>query len=195
MKTRMTLYLIMIPVVLTALWFVSNTRASTETPEYKVIRTDGKVEIRDYPSLTVATTQMAGDGMNGGFRQLFRFITGSNEAKEKIEMTSPVLITNATGKKAMSFVMPAKTVAKGVPKPTGETVKLNRLDAARFAVLRFSGRRSAGNEEKAIATLKAWMQAQKLTGQEEPMFAYYDPPWTPTPMRRNEVMIRIEAQR
>jgi DNA gyrase inhibitor GyrI len=193
MKRKMSL-LIVIPIFLVAIWFVTNSRAATETPDYKVIRTDGQVEIRDYPMLTVATTPMAGDEMNGGFGQLFRFITGSNESKEKIEMTSPVLISNTTDKKTMSFIMPQNTVEKGVPKPAGDTVSLSKVDAARFVVLRFAGGRSADNETQAITTLKAWMLTQKLAGKGEPLLAYYDPPWTPIPMRRNEVMIRIDKQ-
>ena len=191
MKKKMT-FLLLLPIALVAFWFASNSRAATETPEYKVVRADGKIEIRDYPALTMATTPMSADGMNGGFGQLFRFITGSNESKEKIEMTAPVLIDNTTEKKTMSFIMPQSTVSKGVPKPAGDAVSLSSMPATRFAVLRFPGGRNAENEKNAIAALRAWMTAQKLTGKGEPLFAYYDPPWTLIPFRRNEVMIRIE---
>lgn len=51
MKKRMTL-LVLIPVVLATFWLVGNSRAAPETPEYKVVRTDAKFEIRDYPALT-----------------------------------------------------------------------------------------------------------------------------------------------
>ena len=44
MKRQMT-WLICIPLVLVCAWFVSTSRAATETPEYKVIRTDGKIEM------------------------------------------------------------------------------------------------------------------------------------------------------
>ncbi len=193
MKKKMT-FLLLLPIALVAFWFASNSRAATETPEYKVVRADGKIEIRDYPALTVATTPMSADGMNGGFGQLFRFITGSNESKEKIEMTAPVLIDNTTEKKTMSFIMPQATVSKGVPKPAGDAVSLSSMPATRFVVLRFSGGRNEENEKKAIAALRAWMTSQKLTGKGEPLFAYYDPPWTLIPFRRNEVMIRIEKE-
>ncbi len=193
MKKRMTL-LVLIPVGLAAFWFASNSRAATETPEYKVLRTDEKFEIRDYPALTIATTPMSDDGMNGGFGQLFRFITGSNEGAEKIEMTSPVLINTSKEKKTMSFIMPKMTVEKGVPKPAEDTVTLGKIEAARFAVLRFSGSRTTENEKTAIEKLKAWLTAQKIAGQGEPVFAYYDPPWTPTFLRRNEVMFLINKQ-
>ncbi|MFN7565371.1 MAG: SOUL family heme-binding protein [Prosthecobacter sp.] len=184
--------LLLAPVLLAVFWFASNTRAATETPEYRVIRTDDKFEIRDYPALSLATSPMAADGMNGGFGNLFRFITGTTETKEKIEMTSPVLLSNTTESKTLSFIMPQATVSKGVPKPAGNAVSLTSLPATRFAVLRFPGSRNAENEKNAIASLRAWMTEQKLTGKGEPLFAYYDPPWTPIPFRRNEVLIRIE---
>lgn len=193
MKKRMTL-LVMIPVFIATFWLVRTSRAATETPEYKVVLTDEKIEIRDYPALTIATTPMKGDGMNGGFGQLFRFITGNNEGAEKIEMTAPVLINTSKDKKTMSFIMPKKAVEKGVPKPTGGTVSLDKIEAARFVVLRFSGSRTTENEKTAIEKIKGWLAAQKIAGQGEPVFAYYDPPWTPTFLRRNEVMIRIVKQ-
>ena len=180
-----------IPLVLATFWLVSTSRASTETAEYKVIRKDGDVEIRDYPALIVATAPMDDGEMNGSFGKLFRFITGTNAQSEKIAMTTPVLIETTKDKRTMSFVMPKKTVEKGVAKPSGESVSLGRVDAARFAVLRFGGGRTAENEEKAIGKLKAWLEAGKLVAKGEPIFAYYDPPWTPVFMRRNEVMLRI----
>ncbi len=186
------LLLIVVPIAVGIFWFVNSSRAAVESPDYKVIRTDGKFEIRDYPELIVATTPMAGGGMNGGFGQLFRFITGSNEASEKIAMTSPVLIDSAKEKRTMSFIMPKKAVEKGVPKPAGESVTLGKVEAARFAVLRFDGGRSEENEKAAIDKLKEWLDAQKIAGKGDPIFAYYDPPWTPLFMRRNEVMIRVD---
>jgi SOUL heme-binding protein len=183
---------ILLPIAAAAFWFVSTSRAATETPDYKVIRTDEKFEIRDYPALTIATTPMNDDGMNGGFGQLFRFITGKNEGSEKIEMTSPVLIDTAKDKKTMSFIMPRKAVEKGVPKPAGDSVSLGKVEASRFAVLRFPGGRTAENEKAAIEKLTAWLDGQKIAGKGDPVFAYYDPPWTPVFLRRNEVMIRID---
>jgi DNA gyrase inhibitor GyrI len=186
------LLVIALPVFLAIFWLVSTSRAATETPDYKVIRTDEKFEIRDYPALTVATTPMEGGETNGGFGQLFRFITGKNEGSVKIEMTSPVLIHTAKDKKTMSFIMPKKAVENGLPKPAGDNVKLGKLEASRFAVLRFGGGRTAENEKAAIEKLKAWLAGQNLSGKGDPIFAYYDPPWTPTFLRRNEVMIRID---
>ncbi|MEI6675819.1 MAG: heme-binding protein, partial [Verrucomicrobiota bacterium] len=81
------LLLVTLLLVLGVVLLVGTSRAAPETPAYQVIRGDGKFEIRDYPALTVATTAMDRDGMNGSFRKLFRFITGGNEGAKKIEMT------------------------------------------------------------------------------------------------------------
>ena len=191
-RSKVPILLTIILLVAAGFWLVSTSRAATETPDYKVIRADGKFEIRDYPALTIATTPMNDDGMNGSFSQLFRFITGRNEGSEKIEMTSPVLIDMARDRKTMSFIMPRKVVEKGVPKPAGDNVKLGKVEASRFAVLRFAGGRTADNEKAAIEKLTAWLEGRKIAGKGDPFFAYYDPPWTPVFLRRNEVMIRID---
>ena len=38
------------------------------------------------------------------------------------------------------------------------------------------------------------LEGQKIVRKGEPIFAYYDPPWTPTFMRRNEVMVTIDRE-
>jgi hypothetical protein len=93
------------------------------------------------------------------------------------------LATAAKDKKTMSFIMPQKAVEKGVPKPAGDSVTLGKVDAARFAVMRFGGDRTAENEKTGIEKLKTWLSAQKIPEKGEPIFAYYDPSWTPLFLR------------
>jgi hypothetical protein len=70
---------------------------------------------------------------------------------------------------------------------------LAALPSGRFAVLRFQGGRKAKNEAAALQQLKDWMKAEGLSVLSPPVFAYFDPPWTPGFLRRNEVMLRTEA--
>ena len=60
-----------------------------------MVRSAGKFELRDYPALTVVETTMAQHrhGADGSFNRLFTFITGRNEAKQKIAMTTPVFMS------------------------------------------------------------------------------------------------------
>jgi DNA gyrase inhibitor GyrI len=170
-------------------------RAGYESAPYRVVRADGKFELRDYPALTVAETPLGGTGGgdNGSFMRLFRFIGGSNQAQQKISMTTPVFMSGSGTNATMAFVMPAKLETANVPRPADPRVQVRAFEAGRFAVLRFSGRRSPANEAKARERLQQWMQAEGLKALSPPVYAYFDPPWTPSFLRRNEVMIQTES--
>ena len=164
--------------------------AGYATAPYKVIRTDGKFELRDYPVLVVAETPMR--GADSAFMRLFNFIGGKNAAQKKIAMTTPVFMNHTAGTNAtMAFVMPEKLGTKAVPQPTEAGVVVKEVPAGRFAVLRFSGWRSEKNSIAALAQLTAWLAQEKIPTTGEPVFAYFDPPWTLPFWRRNEVMLRV----
>lgn len=171
------------------------TRAGYESAPYKVVSSSGSFEVRDYPPLTVVETPMAGGeaGSDGSFNRLFRFITGENEAKQKIAMTTPVFRSGRDSKATMAFVLPAKLKGGEVPKPTDGSVKVRELEAGRFAVLRYSGGGNAENEAEWLQRLKSWMAGEGLSVVSAPVYGHFDPPWTLAFLRRNEVMLRTEA--
>ena len=173
------------------------TRAGYASAPYKVMRSSGKFEVRDYPALTVVETPMAsgGGGADGSFNRLFRFITGGNEAKQKIAMTTPVFMSGGGTNEAMAFVMPAKLKAGDVPKPADEQVRVRELEAGRFAVLRYSGGRNLDKEAQSLERLRTWMKMEGLKELSPPLYGYFDPPWTPGFLRRNEVMLRTGSDR
>lgn len=125
------------------------------------------------------------------FGHLFGFISGKNATREKIPMTTPVLIDPATGKRTMSFVMPEAITRKGVPEPSGSNVRLGKAEPGRYVVLLFKGSGNEKNRQTAAEKLKAWLLQHNITAVSEPIFACYDPPWTPICLRRNEVMVRV----
>jgi DNA gyrase inhibitor GyrI len=187
--------LILILLVVLVIAGCKTSRAGYESAPYRVVRTAGQFEVRDYPPLTVVETPMQGrdSGMNGSFNRLFKFITGGNETKQKIAMTTPVFMTGSESNATMAFVMPVKFKAENVPKPVDDTVKVQELPAGRFAVMRFSGGRSAKNEKQALDQLEKWMASERMTELSPPVYGYFDPPWTPTFLRRNEVMLRTDS--
>ncbi len=164
---------------------------ATETPDYKVLSQDGKFEVREYPALTLVRTA-SGDG---DFMRLFRYISGSNEAEQKIAMTAPVLMKHQGGNTGMSFIVPKDVAAKEVPAPKDTAVQMDSLPAGQFAVYRYSGGRNEANEQEALGKLRGWVDRKKLEVTGDPLFGYYDPPWIPTFLRRNEVMLRIAGPR
>lgn len=163
----------------------ATSRAGYETAPYRVIRRDGQFETRDYPELKIATTTRAED--DASFMKLFRYIDGGNVEKQKIAMTTPVFMV----KGKMAFVVPEAQKA-APPAPASPAVAIDTLSPQRVAVYRFSGTRTKDSEPQAIAKLKSWLQQNQLTATGSAFSAYYDPPWTPGPLRRNEVLIPIQ---
>jgi hypothetical protein len=171
------------------------TRAGYESAPYRVVRSDGKFELRDYPALTVVETPMANpSGGDGSFMRLFRFITGANEGKEKFAMTTPVFKSGNSTNLTMAFVLPAKSQVASVPQPADGAVTVRELPAGQFAVLRFSGGQNSKNEAELLLRLQSWLEREHLPALSGPVYGYFDPPWTPPFLRRNEVMLRTEQK-
>jgi len=188
----MKIILTILIVVLLLAWLKTGgttARADYATAPFQLVRQEGKFELRDYPALVVVEAPM--QGPNDSFMRLFRYIGGKNSTAEKIPMTTPVFMAGETTNATMEFVLPQKMGLDRAPAPAGADLRLREIVAGRFAVLRFSGNRKAVNENKALAKLGTWLAEQKLKTTDGPVFGYFDPPWTPSFLRRNEVMLRL----
>ena len=108
-------------------------------------------------------------------------------------MTTPVFMSGQDTNRTMAFVLPAKLNATNAPKPADGAVAVRELPGGRFAVLRFSGGRSTKQETETLARLQTWLSTQGLKASGSPVYGYFDPPWTPAFLRRNEVMLRVET--
>ena len=207
MSKRM-FYFVGVVVLVAIAVFVFNriTRAGYESAEYKVIESDGNYEVREYPDLMLVATRTKIDaqGRDGSFMKLFRYISGANESEQKISMTTPVFMENdqADSEVQMGFVMPKEVAVEGVPSPTGPDVNVHKRSGGRFAVVRFSGRLDAKLAKESEVKLRAWMETKDLVAVDSAPTsdtpssgvesAAYDPPFTPGPLRRNEVLIRLK---
>jgi predicted transcriptional regulator YdeE len=158
-----------------------------ETAPYTVYRSDDSFELRQYPELKVAATVQKGE--DDSFMRLFRYIEGANETKESISMTTPVFMEAGE----MRFVVPEKN-RKTAPKPASEKVEVKEVHARTVAVYRFSGWRSDKLEKESVEKLQSWMKTNGIQSRGDAFFAYYDPPWTPGPQRRNEVLIPVRMK-
>ena len=172
------------------------TRAGYESAEYKVHESDGSFEVREYPDLMLVATnsKMDSQGRDGSFMRLFQYISGANEAEQKIAMTTPVFMEGEIGKSdvSMGFVMPKEVAAKGAPGPKGEGVQLRERKGGRFAVVRFPGKLDTKLAKEKEAELREWMKRRNLKGEVSAEAAGYDPPFTPAALRRNEILIRLQ---
>ena len=170
-------------------WYVQT--RNVEIARYTVTEADGGIEIRDYPALTVAEVTRTGSrdqAVRAGFGPLARYIFASERTGDKIAMTAPVTQTESGGSWTIQFIMPSSYRLDQLPKPSGADVRLRELPPSRRAAIRFSGWWSDALFQTQNAALLRWLQQKGLETEGEPTFAYYNDPFTPGFLRRNEIL-------
>jgi hypothetical protein len=103
-----------------------------------------------------------GNGSDVSFNRFLRLVTGGNEPRQKIAMTTPVFISGDETNATMAFVMPANMKTGEVSKRSDGNVTVRELASGRLARLRDRGSRSAKNEAESLERLRAWMKAEGL---------------------------------
>ena len=185
--------------------------SNVEQPKYGLVVQDGLIELRDYPALIVAEVTRQGDrnaAVRAGFSPLAAYIFARNRGGDSVSMTAPVLqerqtiamtapVTQIPGDGGVGqswtirFVMPAKYTLETLPRAAGDDVRLLQLPPARRAAIRFSGVATDALIASNEATLRAWLAARNITVVGAPTYAYYNDPFTPGPLRRNEVILDV----
>ena len=168
-------------------------RSGYEEASHKVLSKNGNIKLRSYPDLQLVETSM--NQGERGFMRLFRYIDKGNSKTEKIAMTTPVFTQNHEGNETMAFVLPASMSSNDIPEPLDENVQVRTRPTSLYAVYRYSGKRVDGGSNKANRELKDWILNNGYEQLSEPINAYYDTPWTPPFLRRNELLIRINKKK
>ena len=190
---------LLVPIVY--LW--ANISIAYEETSYRIVAANQNYEIREYDDrLAVQTSQE--NGQNKAFRELFKYISGSNTSSTKIEMTIPVtqsikidMTTPVTqkfqdGKIIMRFFLPRKFQPETAPQPLNEDLSIVVVKGGKYAVMKYSGRSTVKNFEKHSNLLLEALSVNKITTLDDPIKATFNGPLTPFFVRRNEVMIRIK---
>lgn len=179
-------------------------------PKFKVIESHGNIEIREYEPLLVAEVRVEGErkeAISKGFRILADYIFGNNAPSQKISMTAPVMqqpgekiamtapviqqATDHSGHWKVSFVMPAGYTLETLPLPNNSQIEILSIPAKRYLVIRFSGLAGEESLKKHLEGLVKYTKQVNLKTVGEPIFAFYNPPWTLPFLRRNEIMLEI----
>jgi hypothetical protein len=186
------------------------TSHAIEEPAYTVVRQLKDIEIREYPSFTVAETIVTGPGSEAGNRAfpiLAGYIFGKNKGERKLAMTAPVTQTAVPMKLEMTapvtqaavpggflvqFVLPRGVTVATAPEPLDARVMLRDVPPRRVAVIQYSGFWSESNYNEHLAKLQSAMKAAELTWSGEPVFSRYNAPTTPWFMRRNEIWLPVD---
>ena len=80
-----------------------------------------------------------------------------------------------------------------LPEPEDPKVTLRPVPARRMAAVSYSGFWSEKNYIRYKLELEAWIQEKGLTIVGDPLWARYNPPFTPWFLRRNEILIPVTA--
>ena len=164
-----------------------------ETLKYSVLIKHGKIEIREYANFYLANTKTLKDPtQNSGFVNVFNYISGQNEQKEKISMTTPVVTSFEDDKLVTGFLVPSKFDRNSIPKPTSPSVFIEDISSGKFIAIRFSGRWNEANFDKHDSILLDYVDVMKLTIHGKRMILRYQPPFIPSFLRRNEIIYRLK---
>lgn len=175
--------------------FISMGTNNTEKQPYTVIKTEGEIEIRLYPSVTMATIQSTAknyrDLSGNGFRKIAGYIFGNNASGEKIAMTTPVHMDFQESGSSMAFVMPSGYDESNLPKPNDPAVKIKKTEVEYVAALRFGGFASDEAIEKNTQKLDELLRQKGIKTKGHFRFLGYNPPYQLVG-RRNEIIVSIE---
>lgn len=184
-----------------------------ETPSFSVLHKDGAYEIREYAEYICAQVDVKGNDerslVKTAFMKLARYIFGANKKRTVMPMTAPVIkesisetipmtapvLMQSSDKNAlrMSFIMPKSYHLDDLPKPDDSGITFKVVGSHRVAALTYSGRSNPKKEKKRIQELQEWLQKQKgFRAASDPIYAGYDPPWTISFRRKNEIIIPLK---
>jgi hypothetical protein len=193
----------------------SSSAMAIEEPSFRVLEHDGAFELREYAPHVVAETRVEAEfesAGNAAFQRLFRYISGSNVAQQKIAMTAPVTQSRSEdgGEKIamtapvtqvaagdgyrVAFTLPASYTLETAPTPLDKTIEIRAVPAQLVASWRYSGRWTESNYREHEEKLREQTEKRGLTIAGEPVLARYNPPFMPSFLRRNEVLIPVTRQ-
>ena len=161
-----------------------------EETNYEVVKKNEIYEIRKYSDRLAIETIASNQGSS--FKKLFNYISGNNENKEKISMTTPVTQIEKKGSMTMQFYLPSKFNKDNIPSPTNSDVKILNIKGGYYAVIKYSGRASDKNFIKHKNILKNELKKDNILILSSPIKATYDKPFTLPMLRRNEAMFKID---
>ena len=180
---------------------------ATPGPEYRVLSSEGDLEIRAYPAIIVAETVVRGPrkaALKQGFGILADYIFARSRDGEALPMTVPVLQDGGDpmasdppvfddmveGGWRMRFVMPGGRTRADLPEPP-KAVELVEIPARRVGAVWFTG---VADDDRLVEhenRLRGWLSRREERAEAEAEYAFYNSPMIPPPLRRTEVLIPL----
>jgi len=167
-----------------------------ESIPYDVVKKEGKIEIRRYDVILLASTKSEPTpSQTSGFSQVFQYISGKNESEKKISMTTPVVSYEEDQRLVTGFYVPSGYNKDTVPEPKGDDVFIQELPPSLYAVIRFSGRWTTKIFETHEQRLLDYLTEHDYVTRSKRFIFRYQPPFIPAFLRRNEIAYQIVSDK
>ena len=204
-----SIFFVITPLVAIGLLIWNNTINNVEKPDYQIIKTENNIEIRHYKPMLIAEVIESGDrktAISNGFNVLADYIFGNNTTSqkinmtapvsqtqsEKIEMTAPVLQKPLVNSWKIQFTMPKKYQIETLPKPNNKRVNIIKQKKSKRVVIQFSGNATNSKIKQNEKKLLNYIKKNNLEVTSKPFYAFYNSPWTPPFLKRNEIMLLLK---
>jgi hypothetical protein len=92
---------------------------------------------------------------------------------------------------AIAFIAPAGYTVDTMPVSKDPRIRIRAVPPHKAAVLRYGGWTNAGKVREKTETLRDMLARDGWKPVSEFRSAQYNPPWTPPPFRRNEIIVEI----
>ena len=143
-----------------------------ETIKYKVIFKQKNIEVREYDDILLASTKSyLNTRRDSGFNDVFDYISGENDQKQKISMTTPVVSYEEEGTLVTGFYVPSKYNQSNFPKPKTDKV-FNKQDML----------------------LREFLHKKNYHIISRRLVLRYQPPFVPGIFRRNEIAYQVKFE-
>jgi len=169
----------------------------TDRQEFKVLRTYGDFELREYLPCVIAEVKVSAQystATSSAFSTLFNYISKGNKSSQKIAMTAPVITaqkadSSESAEWYVSFVMPSGITFGHLPHPNDSQVKLRELDAETCIAKSFRGRATDDLSRKIAKELRTSASKVNIALSDETRICRFDPPLKPGFLQYNEIVI------
>ena len=191
------LFLIILPLLILGFWILIP--FFLENPKYTILEKNNHFQIRKYDEMTIAKITTVGEryeGLRKGFIPLARYIGAKDREGPKISMTAPVMQQKkGYNNWKISFFMPSKFKENQLPISKNDKIEITTISSSILAVISFNGIATTELLEKKLSKLIKGIEEinYKKIPETEPIYSYYNDPSTPGFLRKNEIMIPVEA--
>ena len=170
-----------------------------EQPRYELVRRIGDLELRRYEPFWIAeclvsNAQDLRSASSYAFSRLFGYIQGRNSKSMPIQMTKPVRQEPHENGWKISFVIPEDVRRKGIPDADDSGISVREVPGGLYAALVYRGSWAERKLQTQRDKLLNLLTSAGLQSEGPAIGAVYNPPFTPGPLRRNEVMVAIKTK-